>query len=209
MRQPPRRHASARSRKQSLPRIVSPQLVLYVQAAALADVGETRGDGLHAAAAARPLDHHLRRLAHHGGLDAAAHLSGTLAGGVASQPGPRLASDSALARVEEPVTPGDEHAVDVLGPGSWRSPPWGQATPARRRCGALSGLQIREHTGGRFQVPAHGACNRVQHLAVGPRGLHVSLTQQRGQAMDVAAEGAEFGAGGHQRGDVVGATVAG
>ena len=54
-------------------------LVLDLEPAVLADVAEVRGDGLHAAPAARHLDHHLRRPAHDGGLDALADGRGTLA----------------------------------------------------------------------------------------------------------------------------------
>jgi hypothetical protein len=60
--------------------------VLDLEPAVLADVAQVRGDGLHAAPAAGDLDHHLRRPAHHGRLDALADRRRPLACGQCAEP---------------------------------------------------------------------------------------------------------------------------
>jgi hypothetical protein len=88
-------------------------LVLDVEPAVLADVAEVGSDGLHAAPAARHLDHHLRRAADHGRFDALADGGGALACPAGFQLRLRLHLDDAVAWVEEPVAPRDQNAVDI------------------------------------------------------------------------------------------------
>ena len=56
-------------------------------------------------------------------------------------------------------------------------------------------------------MPAHVAGQRVQHVAVGPGGLHIGLAEQHIEAVDVSAQGRQFGAGNPERGDVFGLAV--
>jgi len=70
-------------------------------------------------------------------------------------------------------------------------------------------LQVGQEAGGRLEVPAHVAGQRVQHRPIGPGRLHIGLAQQCREAMDVATESREFGAGSHQGSDVLGAAAPG
>ena len=86
---------------------------LDVEPAVFADVTEVGRNGLHAPPSPGDLDHDLLRPAHDRGFDALADSGRPLSHGTTVQPGLGLDLDDPVARVEQAVTPLNEHAINV------------------------------------------------------------------------------------------------
>ena len=87
--------------------------VFHLEPTSPADVAQVRRNGLHAAAAAGDLDHHLRGSAHDCCGDALAQRRGTMVRGQRAELRLWFGPDDAVARIEQPVAPLDQDAVDV------------------------------------------------------------------------------------------------
>ncbi|HSW16935.1 MAG TPA: hypothetical protein VLJ86_06890, partial [Ramlibacter sp.] len=97
-------------------------------------------------------------------------------------------SDHAVRGIEEPVAPLDQDTVEAIRFGHGlvlRSRPG----PTRRKGDAASRPQLGQGPRDKPEVTPEIAIQRIEHVAVRPRGGHVTSPKHGGEVADVPAEG--------------------